>query len=168
MYKSTQHPALSGCGGGLRPGGGVSLKFFLLSWSRLFNKVKLKTVYFSENEGFIGFPAFCCSRCSCVSWCWGGEWRWGLDDSVGQVVTERHGNGQGLHLLRGHHSAEGHPAQVLQTGNATRTLPEVHITITSPLTKKNKRWQIKKEKGILSNSTLHWGKRSVGIFKLNS
>lgn len=56
----------------------------------------------------------------------------GLDDSVGQVVTEGHGDCQGLHLLRGHDSAEGHPAQVLQTGNATRTLPEVHTSFTGP------------------------------------
>lgn len=60
-----------------------------------------------------------------------------LHDFVGQVVTERHGNGQGLHLLRGHYSAEGHPAQVLQTGDATRTLPEVHATIASPLEAKH-------------------------------
>lgn len=59
----------------------------------------------------------------------------GLDDFVGQVVAERCGNGQGLHLLSGHHPAESHPAHVLKTGNATRTLPEVHATITSPRTK---------------------------------
>lgn len=56
----------------------------------------------------------------------------GLDDFVGQVVTEWRGNGQGLHLLGGHHAAKGHPAHVLQTGYATRTLPEVHTTIPSP------------------------------------
>lgn len=56
----------------------------------------------------------------------------GLDDSVAQVVTEGHGDRQGLHLLRGHDSAEGHPAQVLQTGAATRTLPEVHASFTGP------------------------------------
>lgn len=61
-----------------------------------------------------------------------GGWGWWSHDFVGQVVTERHGNGQGLHLLRGHYSAESHPAQVLQTGDATRTLPEVHAAVASP------------------------------------
>ena len=60
---------------------------------------------------------------------------WGLHDFVGQVVTEWRRNGQGLYLLGGHHPAESHPAHVLQTGNATGTLPEVHATITSPRTK---------------------------------
>lgn len=55
-----------------------------------------------------------------------------LDDFVGQVVAEQCGNGQGLHLLRGHHSPESHPAHVLQTGYATGTLPEVHTPLTSP------------------------------------
>lgn len=67
----------------------------------------------------------------------------GLDDFVGQVVAERRGNGQCLHLLGGHQPAESHPANVLQTGNATRTLPEMHTTITSPRTKKTR--QIKQE-----------------------
>lgn len=58
----------------------------------------------------------------------------GLDDSVGEIVTKRHRDGQRLHLLRGHHPAEGHPAQVLQSGDATRTLPEVHAAIASPAT----------------------------------
>ncbi len=59
----------------------------------------------------------------------------GLDDFVGQVVAERCGNGQGLHLLGSHHPAESHSAHVLKTGNATRTLPEMHTTITCPRTK---------------------------------
>lgn len=58
----------------------------------------------------------------------------GLDDLVGEIVAKRHGDGQRLHLLRGHHPAEGHPAQVLQAGDATRTLPEVHAAVTRPAT----------------------------------
>lgn len=61
----------------------------------------------------------------------------GLDDFVGQVVAERRGDGQGLHLLSAHHPAERHPAHVLQTANAARTLPEAHSTVTSPATERN-------------------------------
>lgn len=56
----------------------------------------------------------------------------GLDDFVGQVVFKWSGDGQHLHLLGGHHPPNCHPAHVLQAGNALRTLPEVHATITSP------------------------------------
>lgn len=57
------------------------------------------------------------------------------DDPVGQEVAQRRGDGQSLHLLRGLHSAEGHPAQVLQASDATGTLPEVHATVTAPASK---------------------------------
>lgn len=57
------------------------------------------------------------------------------DDPVGQEVAQWHGDGQSLHLLRGLHSVKGHPAQVLQAGDATGTLPKVHATITGPASK---------------------------------
>lgn len=59
----------------------------------------------------------------------------GSDDPVGQEVAQRHGDGQSLHLLRGLHPAEGHSAQVLQAGDATGTLPEVHAAVTGPASK---------------------------------
>lgn len=62
----------------------------------------------------------------------------GSDDFVEQEVAEGLGDGQRLHLLRAGHPAEGHPAQVLQAGDATGTLPEVHATVTGPWGK-NKR-----------------------------
>lgn len=72
------------------------------------------------------------TNCSQMSQCQGSH------DFVGQVVTERSRNGQGLHLLGRHHPTERHPAHVLQTGDATRTLPEVNATITSPKTYKGR------------------------------
>lgn len=63
---------------------------------------------------------------------------WGAgpsDDPVGQEVAQRHGDGQSLHLLCALRPAEGHPAQVLQAGDATGTLPEVHATVAGPASK---------------------------------
>lgn len=68
----------------------------------------------------------------------GGARGWvgaGSDDPVGQEVAQRHGDGQSLHLLRGLHPAEGHPAQVLQAGDAAGTLPEVHAPVAGPASK---------------------------------
>lgn len=129
MYKITQYPADSGRPGGLRGGHGSGVSAKLNSFLP-FLMSSMKNCSFFR---LIGSPACCCGRCSCIRWCWAGDWGQ-LDDFVGQVVTKRRGNGQGLHLLSGHHPAKGHPAHVLQTGNATRTLPEVHTTITSPWT----------------------------------
>lgn len=56
----------------------------------------------------------------------------GSDDFVKQEVAEGLWDGQRLHLLRGGHPAEGHPAQVLQASDATGTLPEVHAAVTGP------------------------------------
>lgn len=63
----------------------------------------------------------------------------GSDHPVGQEVLQRGGNGQSLHLLGGQHPPQSHPAHVLQAGNAPRTLPEVHVPVTSSekKTKKN-------------------------------
>lgn len=59
----------------------------------------------------------------------------GLNYFVGQVVAERCRNGQRLHLLGGSQPADRHPTHVLETGNATRTLPEEHTSATSPSSK---------------------------------
>lgn len=57
------------------------------------------------------------------------------DDPVGQEVAQRHGDRQSLHLLRALRPAEGHPAQVLQAGNAAGTLPEMHAPVAGPASK---------------------------------
>lgn len=54
------------------------------------------------------------------------------DDFVEQEVAEGLGDGQRLHLVRGGHPAEGHAAQVLQAGDATGALPEVHAAVAGP------------------------------------
>lgn len=54
-----------------------------------------------------------------------------LNDFVRQVVSKWRRDGKGLHLLRGHHPSQSHPAHVLQAGDAERTLPEVHTAVTS-------------------------------------
>ena len=54
------------------------------------------------------------------------------EDSVGQVVAERRGDDQRLHLLGGHHPTQRHPAQVLQGGRATGARPEEHAAVTGP------------------------------------
>lgn len=118
IYK-TQYPAVSGCGGDLRRGQGSGifppvLIAFLCS-TAFYEKLFVFPKIFQHDGAAAG-----------------GAGMVKLDDFVGQVVTERRGDGQGLHLLGGGHPAERHPTHVLQTGDATRTLPEVHTTITSP------------------------------------
>lgn len=63
-----------------------------------------------------------------------GQWAVGsrLDGLVGQVVLHAEGDGQGADLLRGHHTAQRHAAQVLQAGHGARAPPEVHTAVTRP------------------------------------
>jgi len=95
--------------------------------------------------------------CVCVAG--GGD----LDDLVGQVVTERRGNSQALHLLGGHHPAKGHPTNMLQTGYATRALPEVHTTVTSPRKRKQARSVEIKQK--IAKNTYSTCRQQAEIFK---
>lgn len=113
----------------------------------LFNKVLRKTVFqniFQKIRVSLVFQHN--AAVACADGSAGAGVVGGLDDFVCQVVAEWCRNGQGLYLLGGHHPAKSHPAHVLQTGNATRTLPEVHTTITSPRTKKDERIDVKSKR----------------------
>ncbi len=131
MYKTTKYPAACGCGLKTRT------SLFGFSTIQLFSSCPDCFCFFNKVLGIfqknkdslvLQHAAAADATASASARVVSG----GLDDFVGQVVTEWLGNRQGLHLLGGHHPAKGHSAYVLQTGNATRTLPEVHTTITSP------------------------------------